>query len=118
GAAVADECHHTGDGCLSGASTKEGCPSPVTKGLSADRAAIPHTLATMDTDGAFAELPPCRTVHVGAKYSLRIDDTPPSALKHRRVSPDPLSFSSPMARSPFSVHLPLYKNTHLVYYYL
>src|SRR5262249_10810413 len=82
GATVADEREHTGDGCFRGATTKEGCASAVAKRLMAEGAAIAHTLATMDTDVALADLPPCRAVHIGTKYGLRIDDTPPSALKH------------------------------------
>jgi hypothetical protein len=63
-------------------------------------------LLTMDADVPFADLPACGTGHVRAKCCLRIDDTPPFGPMHRRVSPDPLSFSSPAARPPFSVHLP------------
>jgi hypothetical protein len=43
-----------------------------------------------------ADLPSCRTSQVWAKCRLRIDGTPPFGLKHRRVSSDPLLFSSPI----------------------
>src|SRR4029453_12202004 len=103
---VADERHHARDGLLSSPAPEEDCAGAVTERFATDTTAIAGSLATMDADVAFVDLTPCATVHVRAEYTLRIDDTPPSASKHRRVSPDPLSFSSSMVRSPFSVHLP------------
>lgn len=48
--------------------------------------------ATMDADVAQPHLAPCQIVHVWAPCRLRIDGTPPSASKYRRVSPDPCFF--------------------------
>lgn len=95
--AMTDQRDHTSERLLVGASTKEERSSPSTERRATNSAAVALPLSAMDVDVSFAKLPSCRTVDIRAKCRLRIDDTPPFGPKHRRVSLDPLYFSSPMA---------------------
>jgi len=96
GTTVTDQGDHAGDRLLVGASAKEDRPSPSTEGRVTNGATVASPLLAMDADVAFTKLPPCRAVDIRAKCALRIDDTPPFGPKHRRVSLDPLHFSSPV----------------------
>jgi hypothetical protein len=96
GTAMADQGHNLRDHLLIRPPAKEDRAASGTEGLLADRTAIAVPLVTMDADIAFAKLSSCRTVDIRAKCALRIDDTPPFGPKHRRVSRDPLTFSSPI----------------------
>ena len=97
GTPMTDQRDHARDRLLIDASTKEDRPTPSTEGRVTNRTAVALPLLAMDADVAFAKLPSCRAVDIRAKCGLRIDDTPPFGPKHRRVSLDPLCFSSPTA---------------------
>ena len=97
GTAMTDQGNKPRNQLLIRPSAKEDRAASGTEALLTYRAAVALPLLTMDANVSFAKLPSCRTVDIRAKCRLRIDDTPLFGPKHRRVSLDPLTFSSPMA---------------------
>jgi hypothetical protein len=93
GTTVPDQGDHLRDDLLVGATAKEERSGTLAEGFATHDTAIARWSTAMNPDVALAKLSPCGTVQVGAEYGLRIDGTPPSACKHRRVSPDPHDFS-------------------------
>lgn len=96
GTAIGNQGQHLRDDLFVGTPAKERCTVPGAKRLGTDQAAIALAFLAMNANIPVTDLPACRTSQVGAKCRLRIDGTPPFGLKHRRVSSDPLLFSSPI----------------------